>query len=48
MIFHDRQNTKFELRVGETKEEAAIQSFGRNYTGYGNHYKDILRRKAYE
>jgi len=35
-------------QVGETKEEAAIESFGRNYTGYGNHYKDVLRRKAYE
>ena len=35
-------------QIGETKEEAAIESFGRNYTGYGNHYKDILRRKAYE
>jgi len=35
-------------QVGETKEEAATESFGRNYTAYGFHYKDILRRKAYE
>lgn len=35
-------------RIARTMDETTQKSLGKNYTSYGLHYKDVLKRKAIE
>jgi hypothetical protein len=35
-------------RIARTMDETTTKALGKNYTSYGLHYKDVLKRKAIE
>lgn len=35
-------------RIARTMDETTVKALGKNYTSYGLHYKDVLKRKAIE
>ena len=35
-------------RIARTMDKTTAKSLGKNYTSYGLHYKDVLKRKAIE
>ena len=36
------------VRIAKTMDETNAKALGRNFTSYGLHYKDVLKRKALE